>query len=99
MKYLIAVCCLILAACDNGGQTDLTLGGAADINVNDRVTECQIRQNGTSLIVRQTGLDSYTFIFDPSIVYADQYVTLTEADALRITPLSPDEQLIIDGLL
>jgi hypothetical protein len=98
MKYFIVVCAFMLAACTDG-SSDVTLGGSADLNVRDNLTECYVRQNGTSLVVHQNGLDRYTFIFDSSIVYPDEYLTLTEADALRITPLTVVEQSIIDGVL
>ena len=95
-KLIVLFLCVFSFACDSGGE--VTLGGTADVNVQDNFTECQVRQNGTTLFVRQNGgLDQYSFAFDPSIVYEDAWVTLTIADALRITPLTVVEQGIIDG--
>jgi hypothetical protein len=98
MKYFLMAGVIFLYGCGDTSGTQ-TLTGEADINVNDNFAECQIRQNASSLIVKQTGSDAFVFIFDPSITYADEFVTLNTADALRISPLTADEQAIIDGTL
>jgi len=95
---MLVVVAVFLTACLDGNG-DVQLSGAADINVQDNFTECQIRQNGTTLFVRQNGgLNPYNFAFDPSIVYEDVWTELTVANALRITPLTLVEQNIIDGV-
>jgi hypothetical protein len=100
MKYFLMAGVIFLYGC---GDTDTsgtqTLEGSADVNLNNNFAECQIRQNVNSLIVKQTGADEYIFIFDPLVGYADEFVDLATADALRISPLSVDEQAIIDGSL
>jgi hypothetical protein len=101
MRHFLLLTFFVLAGCGEVGDTDskVTLGGSADVNLQDNFTECLVRQNGTSLVVQQTGRDPYIFIFDPAVIYPDSFETLTASDALRITPLTVDEQAIIAGTL
>lgn len=98
MKYFLiaALAAFLVTACNDPDGT-VTVQGEADLNVQDNFTECQVRQNVNSLIVKQSGLDEHIFIFDPSVVYPDEYINLTEASALRVTPLTVEEQAIVNG--
>ncbi len=98
LVFIGVVLSIVLVGCEPSTESDVTLDGAADLNVTENFTECQVRQNVNSLIVKQDGQDEYIFIFDPSVTYPDEYLTLTEADALRVTPLTQEEQDIIDGI-
>lgn len=100
-RFVLFVFIAALAGCGELGDSNstVTLDGAADLNLQDTFTECLVRQNGTSLIVQQTGGDPYIFIFDSAVIYPDTFEALTISDALRITPLTPTEQDIINGLL
>lgn len=100
MKTLIiAVLSLTLIACGELGDSEVKVSGGADIGIEENFTECEVRQNASSLIVRQNGNDDFVFIFDPAVTYPDEYQNLTIADTLRVTPYTADEQAIIDGTL
>ena len=95
---LIGLLVLGLAACGQTSEVNHRVTGSADLNIKDNLTQCMVRQNGTSLFVMQDGLDPYTFVFDASVTYPDQWITLTIADTMRVTPLTPAEDAILKGL-
>jgi len=97
-KILITALLLTLTACQQDSNLNVT--GGADLTVKDNLTECRIRQNGTTIFVQQDGgLDPYTIALDPSVVYLNKWVNLTDADADRINPLTQTEKDIIAGNL
>ena len=100
-EIILGILLLTLVGCAEDSVTDgtVTIAGSADLNLNENITECMVRQNGTSYFVQQTGFDPYTFVFDASVLYEDEFISMTIADVLRVSPLTQTEQDIIDGIL
>ncbi len=90
----------MLQGCPTDGNSTVQVSGAADLNVRDNFTQCQIRQNGTTIFVRQDGgLDPFAMALDAGVIYNDVWLDLTVVNADRVTPLTQLEIDIINGTL
>lgn len=98
MKYLYALTFLFLIGCADTDGT-VKVSGDAGLNLQDNLTECSIRQEGGFYFIEKDGLDPITISIDFAIIYPiGEYVTLTQADLLRVSPLTQIELDIIDGI-
>ena len=107
MKYLLVVWVLVMSGCGDpaiGENPQLS----ADINFNDGElvaiksepvnTTCEIQQVGFNWVIRQS--DGFAMAIDQSIqLDVDTWYTIEESDALRVSPLSDDEFMKIQGFI
>jgi len=88
---IIFVLSVLVGCGDSVTDGTVTLQGDADLNLQDNLTECQIRQVGSNYLVQQVGLEPYSMAIDMSVTYPDKWMNLPEADGYRVAPLTQPE--------